>query len=228
MGPTTPVRRYGAYCVKGYKFQTSKYEEKRTTQNNGVLAMFTQTCFSSVRDFNPAEGQICYYGQIEDIVEVFYGADKQFSHVMFDVRWCKAAPSKDRFGFQTINLTQSIYSDERFMFANQAEQCFYVKDPNVNNLWVVLRKPPRAIFDGGSHLNDDAIESDEIEPPQAGEETCIPDFHADQLVEWNGAENRIREEIPSVIIESSTQHARNRRTQIHEAVSYVMTKSKKT
>ena len=88
MGPTISIKRYGAYCINRYKFHTSKYEKKRATQNNGVVATFTQTCFSSHRDANPAEGQLCYYGQIEDIVEISYGDNKEFTHVMFDMRWC--------------------------------------------------------------------------------------------------------------------------------------------
>ena len=75
MGPTLPIMRYGAYCINGYKFHISKYEEKRVTQNNGVVATFAQTCFSSHRDANPVESQLCYYGQIEDIVEISYEND---------------------------------------------------------------------------------------------------------------------------------------------------------
>src|SRR3954471_21417650 len=98
MGPLMPVKCFGAYCINGYKFHTSKYEEKRATQNNGVVATFTQICFSSHRDANLVKGQLCYYGQIEDIVEISYVDDKELTHVMFDVRWCKETPNKDRFG----------------------------------------------------------------------------------------------------------------------------------
>src|SRR4051812_30230674 len=94
MGPTLPITRYGAYCINGYKFHTSKYEEKRATQNNGVVATFTQTCFSSHRDTNLVEGQLCYYGQIIDIVEILYGNDKELTHVMFDMHWCKKHRTK--------------------------------------------------------------------------------------------------------------------------------------
>ena len=51
-----------------------------------MVATFTQTCFSSHRDANPVQGQLCYYGQIEDIVEISYGNDNELTHVMFDVR----------------------------------------------------------------------------------------------------------------------------------------------
>src|SRR4051812_45126417 len=139
MGPIIPIRRFGAYCVNGYKFHTSKYEEKRTTQNNGVVATFTQACFSSYRDLNPIEGQISYYGQLNDIVEISYGHDLTIRHIMFDICWCEASPTKDKFGFQTVNLDKKIYLDERFMFASQAEQCFFVKDLNNLSSWVVLR-----------------------------------------------------------------------------------------
>ena len=112
MGPLMPVKRFGAYCINGNKFHTSKYEAKRATQNNGVVATFTQPCFSSYRDVNPTQGQLCYYGQLEDIIEISYGNDIELNFVMFDVWWCKSYPTKDRYGFQTINLAHNIYADE--------------------------------------------------------------------------------------------------------------------
>src|SRR3954471_6880844 len=76
MGPLMPVKCFGAYCINGYKFHTSKYEAKRATQNNGVVATFTQSCFSSYKDVNPTQGLLCYYGQLEDIIEISYCNDR--------------------------------------------------------------------------------------------------------------------------------------------------------
>src|SRR5438270_1880907 len=98
-----PVRRYGEYFINGYKFHTSKYEEKRATQNNGVSASFTQACFSSHRDLQPVEGQISYYGQINDIVEISYG-NSEYSFVMFVVRWWKEAENNEFYVFQIVYL----------------------------------------------------------------------------------------------------------------------------
>ena len=141
-----PVRHCGGYFINDYRFHTSKYEEKRATQNNSDSASFAQACFLSHKDLKPVEGQISYYGQINDIVEISYGSYSESSFVMFDVRWCKAAENKDSYGFQIINLNNHIYPDERFMFASQAEQYFYVKDPNCNDVWVVLHKQLRGTF----------------------------------------------------------------------------------
>src|SRR4051812_34448708 len=195
MGPLMPVKRFGAYCINGYKFHTSKYEAKRATQNNGVVATFTQPCFSSYRDVNPTQGLLCYYGQLEDIIEISYGNEREVNFVMFDVRWCKSSPNKDRYGFQTVNLANKIYDDERFMFASQAQQCFYVKDPNVNDTWVVLRKPPWATFEG--ILLDSTTDEDmETEDPAILKETC-EDYPHEQNVELSDTVS-IREDAPSV------------------------------
>src|SRR4051812_40680326 len=105
-------------------FIPTNMKKKRATQNNGVFATFTQTCLSSHKDDSPTNGQICYYGQINDIVEISYGSYNENSFVMFDVRWCKAASNTDCYGFQTVNLSHYIYPNERFMFASQAHQCF--------------------------------------------------------------------------------------------------------
>src|SRR5436189_1349855 len=230
-----PVRRYGGYFINGYKFHTSKYEEKRATQNNGVSASFTQACFSSHRDLHPLEGQIYYYGQINDIVEISYG-NSEHSFVMFDVRWCKAAEKKDCYGFQTVNLNSHIYPDERFMFASQAEQCFYVKDPNCNDVWVVLHKQPRATFIGTiqSCTTDEAMDADE---PIVDVETTA-DYQYNQNIKLNDATTTVRADIPPLIsdliplvIPRKKRTARSsqlsaRPTKIQRAMSYIQACSK--
>ncbi|XP_020263064.1 uncharacterized protein LOC109839045 [Asparagus officinalis] len=73
--PYFEVRRYSEHIINGYKFKTVATDDKRVTQNSGVMGYFVQECFSSVRDQNSVEADILYYGQLEDIVEIIYGYD---------------------------------------------------------------------------------------------------------------------------------------------------------
>ena len=75
------------------------------------MAIFSQNCFSSSRDQNPVIGEIIYYGQVKDIIELFYayGLKDQRSYVMFKVRWCHSEKNKDEFGFNLRNLIKEIY-----------------------------------------------------------------------------------------------------------------------
>ncbi|XP_020272521.1 uncharacterized protein LOC109847701 [Asparagus officinalis] len=111
------------------------------------MGLFAQECFSSTRDQNPILADILYYGQLEDIVEVIYGfgKPKQCTYTMFKVRWCPAKKQKDHYGFTLVNLHREVYTDEKFIFAEQADQCFFVRDPNVISDWVVLYKEPRSV-----------------------------------------------------------------------------------
>ena len=219
----------------GTSFIQVNMKKKRATQNNGISASFTQACFSSHRDLQPVEGQISYYGQINDIVEISYG-NSEYSFVMFDVRWCKAAENKDCYGFQTVNLNSHIYPDERFMFASQAEQCFYVNDPNCNDVWVVLHKQPRATFTGTiqSCTTDEAMDAEE---PIVDVETTA-DYQYNQNIELNDAITTVRADIPPLISDPillvipmkkrttrSLQLSR-RPTKIQRAMSYIQTCSK--
>ncbi|XP_020262242.1 uncharacterized protein LOC109838190 [Asparagus officinalis] len=100
--------------------------------------------------------------RLEDIVEIIYGYGKksQRNYCMFKVRWSPAKPRKDHYGFTLVNLDKEIYLDEKFIFAEQADQCFYVKDPKVAADWVVLYKEPRSIV-----LPNNNADSDEDNEP---------------------------------------------------------------
>ena len=86
-GPYYAVNQYRGYHVNEYLFHTIWIDEKRVTQNNGVMVVFSQSFFSSSRDQNPVIGEIIYYGQVKDIIELFYayGLKNQRSYVMFKV-----------------------------------------------------------------------------------------------------------------------------------------------
>ena len=153
-GPSGTVHRYGGYCINGFRFNTIEIEKERCTQNSGIFSSFSQLSYASSKDQQPREGEIFCYGQVEDIIEIFYGYQKDISHVLFKVRWCEQGKHKDRYGFTTVNLNKEIFKNEKFMLDSHAKQCFYVKDIMVDDAWVVLRNPQRA------YAQEDAPEDD--------------------------------------------------------------------
>jgi hypothetical protein len=206
-GPYYEVNQYRAYRINGYLFQTLELEEKRVTQNSGVMAIFSQNCFSSARDQNPVVGEIIYYGQLEDIVEIFYayGLEDEHSYVMFKVRWCQSEKDKDEYGFNLVNLNKEIYRNEKFMFASQADQCFYVGDPINPNVWVVLYKEPRSVVlptNNEDDAEDDIDNSNEpIDEPIESAEDEWQDFSYPQDVTFDIYAPQQRVDIPSVVTE---------------------------
>ena len=143
-GPSNVVKRYGGYCINGFRFNTIGFEERRQTQNSGVFCSFSQLSYASSKDLNPIQGEIYCYGQVEDIVEIFYGINNEVRHVMFKVRWSELKKAKDDYGYTLVNLNKEIYQTEKYMLAAHAKQCFYVKDIMKNDEWVVLKNPPRS------------------------------------------------------------------------------------
>jgi len=164
------------------------------------MAIFSQNCFSSSRDQNPVIGEIIYYGQVEDIIELFYayGLKDQRSYVMFKVRWCHSEKNKDEFGFNIVNLNKEIYRNEKFMFANQADQCFYVRDHTNPNVWVVLYKEPKSIVLPTNKEDDVDYDIDNCDNQIEAVNNVWQDFSYPQDISFNIFAPQTRVDIPSV------------------------------
>ena len=162
-GPDGTVHRYGGYSINGYRFNTIEVEKDRRTQNSGIFSSFSQLSYASAKDQQPKEGEIFYYGQVEDIVEIFYGYRKEVSHVMFRVRWCEQpTPKTDDLGFTLVNLKKEICKHEKYMFASQAKQCFYAKDIMVDDVWVVLKNPPKVYVPNEEVSQEDNEDNNDV------------------------------------------------------------------
>ncbi|XP_020272145.1 uncharacterized protein LOC109847320 [Asparagus officinalis] len=181
-GPHYTVKQCSGYRVNGFLFQKLGIEEERVTQNSGVMAIFSQECYASSTDQNPILNDLIYYGQLEDILEMFYayGTKDVRSYVMFKVRWCHAEITRDAYGFNLVNLDKEIYSDLKFMFAKQATQCFYVKDPRQPKVWVALYKEPRTLVE--LSLDENIEGSDD---PNETEGEVFPNYSYPQNVNFN-------------------------------------------
>jgi len=222
-GPYYAVNQYRGYRINGYLFHTKGLEEKRVTQNSGVMAVFSQNCFSSTRDQNPAVGDIIYYGQLEEIVEIFYayGLKDQCSYVMFKVRWCQSEKNKDEYGFNLVNLNKEIYCNEKFMFASQADQCFYVRDPLNPNAWVILYKEPRSVILPSNNEDDIDDDIDNYDEQIEAVDDEWQDFSYPQNITFDIYASQKRNDIPSVVI-GDENIARDKRKQTASTIARII------
>ncbi|WVZ64041.1 LOW QUALITY PROTEIN: hypothetical protein U9M48_013619 [Paspalum notatum var. saurae] len=106
--------------------------------------------YASASDTRPVLGDVTYYGRIIDIIELttleillLY-----FSNANGLIRGIK----RDKYGYTLVNFSHLIHTGEKighkpYIFPNQADQVFYIKD-KLNPGWsVVMKMKPRDIYD---------------------------------------------------------------------------------
>jgi hypothetical protein len=138
-GPRELVRKYGGFIINGFRFHTRHREEKRKTQNSGVLVNV---------------GDIEYFGILEEIIELQY--DGRLTVVLFKCVWydvetevnrIKIGVKENEFGFTLVNSKKYLRTTEPFVLASQVLQVFYVDDPGDKDWRIVFRVTPRDLFD---------------------------------------------------------------------------------
>ena len=92
LGPIETVKRYKGYVINGYRFKTRNSQRHRPTQNSGVVVTSSTRSYASSRDMNPLEGDVDYYGVINDILEFDYFS--KFKVVMFRCDWADVNTSR--------------------------------------------------------------------------------------------------------------------------------------
>ena len=78
---------------------------------------------------------------------------------------------KDQYNFTCINFSQCRHEKDPFILTSQAQQCFYIKDPTETNWHIVVRRPPRDLFDmpnieyelnTGRHIMSETSNNEEV------------------------------------------------------------------
>lgn len=156
-GPLLCVTTRTAMWSTGRHFRISRLDERRSTQDCGVMGTFTQVSRSSAHDTNPVHGVIHHYGKIEEIMIVQYDSYTKFDEVLLSCKWFKvnlaginATAAPDECGFTRLKTTSgSVYRDdwassEPFVFPHQVDQCFYVPHPEIEGWSIVIPYIPRS------------------------------------------------------------------------------------
>ncbi|KAK8916336.1 hypothetical protein KSP39_PZI022450 [Platanthera zijinensis] len=151
-GPDNWAWRYDGYFINGFRYRTKYKDQKRITQNSGVVLKASTTSYASSKDKNPRVGGVTYYGRLRDIFEIHCGND--FKFILFKCDWVDPQVGKklDEFSFTILNFNHLLYrqnkmTDEPFILATQAEQICYVKDPLDPDWEVVMKLTARNSFD---------------------------------------------------------------------------------
>ena len=102
---------------------------------------------STAKDKNMIYTKKLYYGVIGDLWELNY---KQFKILVFQYKWVdnKGGVKVDKNGFTLVNLNKEGDTNDKFIFASQVKQVFYVNDPNGGRWSVVLITKPK-LYDIG-------------------------------------------------------------------------------
>jgi len=108
-----------------------------------VTLSATTDSFASARDQNPIDGEVIYYGAIQDIIEVDYY--NCFSVVLFRCDWFHN--EIDEYGLTRVYFNKSRSTDDPFVLASQVHQVFYVADPIEKDVYYARNKVPVDLYD---------------------------------------------------------------------------------
>ena len=136
MRPNLTVSTYQGYDINGYTFYTRHQNEKSSYQNSGVR----------VENYD-GDSMTPYYGQIEEIWELEYGA---FQIAFFRCSWVnlKKGVVKDKYGFTSVDLKSLGYRADPFVLTKHVAQVFYVPDTTNKRLKVVIPGNSVIFMDG--------------------------------------------------------------------------------
>lgn len=142
-GPDATVVSYNGYLINGYRFHTKKHEKKLKTQNSGVAVISSVPSYSSRKDKRPIEGEVNYYGVLNEILQLNYSG--MLKVVLFKCDWVntRLGSKRDEYGFTLVNFGHLSHQgnnigDDPYILASQASKVFYVKD-FVNKGWHVVK-----------------------------------------------------------------------------------------
>ncbi|XP_016206569.1 uncharacterized protein LOC107646941 [Arachis ipaensis] len=188
-GPNKVAKRFSGFVINGYRFHTRHRDVRRKTQNSGVTLEALTPSFANVKDKNPIEAKVTYYGRIVNMFELdYYG---QFKVVLFKCEWYTVA--KDHFGLSYVYFSKKCYQEEPFVLASQVNQCFYVQDPYVSDKYYVMKRIPRDLF----RISDD-LESDSS--TIYAREPCEPEM-IPSLPNDNGEVDLVRNNLRATILD---------------------------
>ena len=138
------VKQFYTFFMHGYKFQTKSTKRNRKSQHSGVVTR-------AAMELGGRDIVIDFYGVITDMFDLDYGPNRSvtlFKCDWFDVTKEGTGIMRDeKLGITLVNFEKLFKTDEKFVFANQVEQVFYVQDPVQTNWHAVVRTKPRNLFD---------------------------------------------------------------------------------
>jgi len=129
-GPSTCVTSWQAYDINGYTFYTKEKDKRSVAQNSGIR----------IEALDPLGVKTTYYGYIEDIWELNYGASMRIP--VFRCQWVKHpnGVNVDNYGLTLVDMKNVGHKDDPWVLADHVAQVFYVLDPHTGKHVVVSGK----------------------------------------------------------------------------------------
>lgn len=146
------AKTYKGYIINGFRFKIKDVDLRRKSQNSGVMLKASVPSYASSKDTNPVIGDVNFYGEVTDIIEIRYSSSMKF--VLSRCNWIdnRTGMMKDEFKFTLVNFKHTLYKDNRvidepFILATQAQQVWYIQDPLETDWNVVMKMTARDNFD---------------------------------------------------------------------------------
>ncbi|XP_057484999.1 uncharacterized protein LOC130771413 [Actinidia eriantha] len=140
-GPNLLVKEYSGCIVNGVRFRTREVDNRRKTQNSGVLAE------------GDHEGKMHnFYGHLINVWEFEYMCQKKV--ILFQCEWYNTGNTGRNCTIRTdkycmsINVKSRWYQSDPFILPSHAKQVFYLKDTKWGEPWQVVQLvQQRGVFD---------------------------------------------------------------------------------
>ena len=139
------MSKYHGYVINGCHYNTKDRDELRVTQNSGVNIVAITMQISSAKDKNLVFGELCFYGIITEIWDLYY---TMFRIPVFKYNWVynKSGIKVFEYGLTLVDFTKMAHKSDPFILASQAKQVFYVQYQLDQRWLVVLSTPQRDFF----------------------------------------------------------------------------------
>jgi hypothetical protein len=124
---STTARSYGCYDINGFRYRSTKFEEKNphaATTNSGVVTT------ASASDGSITE----YFGVIQNIVELKFEGSKDLRVVFFYCDWFNnklgsGVKHNKKLGLVEVNHKLRLSGYNPFVLAHQVEMVYYMSYP---------------------------------------------------------------------------------------------------
>ncbi|KAH7859972.1 hypothetical protein Vadar_007692 [Vaccinium darrowii] len=167
-GPNSLVKEYSGCIINGVRFHTRELDNRRTSQNSGVLVGGDHE--GVMHDF---------YGHLSNVWEFEYMCCKKV--VLFQCEWYNTGNTgrtrtiRSDAHCTSIDVTSRWYQSDPFVLPSQAKQVFYLNDTKWGKPWQVVQQVQhRGVFDV-SEVDHEEL-SDPIGCDEAFQQESITSF----------------------------------------------------
>lgn len=132
-GPSDTVGTYTMCNANGVRWHVKQLQQTKTVQNSGIMVPGSHN-----------NGESDFYGQLVSVVKLDFPYG--YSVFLFKCEWFNTVNTRKRkrifydYHLTSLNVNDKWYVKDSFVLAKQAQQVFYLDDPNLGFGWKVIQK----------------------------------------------------------------------------------------